>query len=172
MTVSGQLPHQDNSPPYRCWSWWVVLFHSSGPSGELSWWGIVLGIVVPVDNGWALFFFGGELSLVGSCPRTPFDKFLWQSYIFTFQPFITSYNGNGQSIIQVTNYIGRAKHLIFMSVYGSLLYGHKWALSNANTVQCTCKSRFGFIRKCIWESKNAAWKAAAMTVYVTWKCIL
>ena len=41
----------------------------SGPSGELSWWGIILGIVVPVGNGLAFFFFfgggivlGGELS--------------------------------------------------------------------------------------------------------------
>ena len=32
--------------------------------------GIVLGIVVPVGNGWALFLSGAELSLVGSCPRT------------------------------------------------------------------------------------------------------
>ena len=24
-----------------------------------------------VGNGWALFLSGGELSLVGSCPRTP-----------------------------------------------------------------------------------------------------
>ena len=56
-------PHQeDNSPPYRFWSWWVVLFRGSGPSGELSWWGIVvLGIVVLVGNGWALFLSGGEL---------------------------------------------------------------------------------------------------------------
>ena len=30
-------PHQDNSPPYRYWSWWVVLFRSCGPSRELSW---------------------------------------------------------------------------------------------------------------------------------------
>ena len=29
-----------------------------------------IGIVVPVRNGWALFLSGGELSLVGSCPRT------------------------------------------------------------------------------------------------------
>ena len=42
-------PQEDNSPPYRFWSWWVVLFRGSGPSGELSWWGIVLGIVVLVD---------------------------------------------------------------------------------------------------------------------------
>ena len=58
-------PHQDNSPSYRFWPWWVVLCCGSGPSGELSWWGMV-----PVGNGWALFLSGGELSLVGSCPRT------------------------------------------------------------------------------------------------------
>ena len=50
----------------------MVLFCRSGPSGELSWWGIVLGIVVPVGNGWALFLSSGELSLVGSSPRTVF----------------------------------------------------------------------------------------------------
>ena len=58
-------PQEDNSPPYRFWSWWVVLFRGSGPSGELSWWGIVLGIVVLVGNGWALFLSGGELSSWG-----------------------------------------------------------------------------------------------------------
>ena len=58
-------PYPDNSPPYRFWSWWVVLFRGSGPSGELSWWGIVLGIVVLVGNGWALFLSGGELSSWG-----------------------------------------------------------------------------------------------------------
>ena len=63
-SVSGQLPHQDNSPPYSYWSWWVVLFRGRDPSGELSWWGIILGIVVPVGNGWALYLSGRELSLV------------------------------------------------------------------------------------------------------------
>ena len=58
-------PQEDNSPPYRFWSWWVVLFRGSGPSGELSWWGIVLGILVLVGNGWALFLSGGELSSWG-----------------------------------------------------------------------------------------------------------
>ena len=58
-------PQEDNSPPYRFWSWWVVLFRGSGPSGELSWWGIVLGIVVLVGNDWALFLSGGELSSWG-----------------------------------------------------------------------------------------------------------
>ena len=43
----------------------MVLFRGSGPSGELSWWGIVLGIVVLVCNGWALFLSGGELSSWG-----------------------------------------------------------------------------------------------------------
>ena len=58
-------PQEDNSPPYRFWSWWIVLFRGSGHSGELSWWGIVLGIVVLVGNGWALFLSGGELSSWG-----------------------------------------------------------------------------------------------------------
>ena len=54
----GQFPW----PPYTFWSWWVVLFRGSGPSGELSWWGIVLGIVVLVGNGWASFRGGGALA--------------------------------------------------------------------------------------------------------------
>ena len=29
-------PHQDNSPPYRYWSWWVVMLIGSGPSREWS----------------------------------------------------------------------------------------------------------------------------------------
>ena len=53
-------PHQDNSPPYRYWSWWVVLFRSCGPSRELSWWGIVLGLW----SRWAMV----GLYLVGNCP--------------------------------------------------------------------------------------------------------
>ena len=64
--------YPDNSPggqfptvTYRFWAWWVVLCRGSGPSGELSWWGRVLGIVVPVGNGWALFLSGGELSSWG-----------------------------------------------------------------------------------------------------------
>ena len=55
-------PHQDNSLLYMYWSSWVALFRGSGPSGELSWWGIILGIVVPVGIGWALFLSSGELS--------------------------------------------------------------------------------------------------------------
>ena len=58
-------PYPDNSPPYMYWSSWVVylwFIRGCGPSGELSWWGIILGIVVPVGNGWALFFISGELS--------------------------------------------------------------------------------------------------------------
>ena len=43
----------------------MVLFRGSGPSGELSWWGIVLRIVVLVGNCWALFLSGGELSSWG-----------------------------------------------------------------------------------------------------------
>ena len=61
----GTTPQEDNSPPYRFWFWWVVLFRGSGPSGELSWWGIVLGIVVLVGNGWGIFLSGGELSSWG-----------------------------------------------------------------------------------------------------------
>ena len=66
-------PQEDNSPPYRFWSWRVVLFRGSGPSGELSWswWGIVLGIVVLVGNGWALFLSGGELSSWGVVLEPP-----------------------------------------------------------------------------------------------------
>ena len=81
MYISDLLPYPDNSPPRQfptvqvlvLTSWWVVLFRSSGPNGELSWWGILLGIVGPVGNGWALFLSCGELSLVGSCPRTIFS---------------------------------------------------------------------------------------------------
>ena len=58
-------PQEDNAPPYRFWSWRVVLFRGSAPSGELSWWGKVLWIVVLVGNGWALFLSGGELSSWG-----------------------------------------------------------------------------------------------------------
>ena len=41
-----------------------------GPGGQwlgfiFIWWGIVLGIVVLVGNGWALFLSGGELSSWG-----------------------------------------------------------------------------------------------------------
>ena len=58
-------PHpEDNSPPYRFWSWWVDLFRGSGPSGGPSG-GIVLGIVFLVGNGWALFLSGGESSSWG-----------------------------------------------------------------------------------------------------------
>ena len=52
----------------------MVLLCGSGPSGELSWWGIVLGIVVPVGNGLALLLSDGKLSLVESCPRTLWNK--------------------------------------------------------------------------------------------------
>ena len=34
--LTRTIPHQDNSPPYRYWSWWVVLLVGSGPGGELS----------------------------------------------------------------------------------------------------------------------------------------
>ena len=60
-TVPGQLPtrtipHRTGIGPDECF-----LFRGSGHSGELSWWGIVLEIVVPVGNGWALFLSGGEI---------------------------------------------------------------------------------------------------------------
>ena len=69
--------YPDNSPSgqfptYRYWSWWVVLFRGSVPSGELFWWGIVIGIMFPVGNGWDLFLSGGELFMVGSCPTTTY----------------------------------------------------------------------------------------------------
>ena len=64
--VHWHKSYPDNSPPYRFWSWWVVLVCVIGPSGELSWWGIlVIGIVVLVGNGWALCLSGGELSSWG-----------------------------------------------------------------------------------------------------------
>ena len=77
-TVSGQLPTR--TIPHRTgigpdvWFYSVVVVLVCG---ELSWWGIVLGIVVTVGNGWALFLSGGELSLVGSRPRTLFHIILW-----------------------------------------------------------------------------------------------
>ena len=70
-SVVGRIrttPHLHNSPPYGYWSWWMVLFCGSGPSGELPWWGIVLGIMVLVGNVLGLIFIrwgivlGGELS--------------------------------------------------------------------------------------------------------------
>ena len=57
-------PHQDNSPLYRYWSWWIVYWF------VVSWSGVVLKIVILVGNSWALFISGGESSPVGSCLRT------------------------------------------------------------------------------------------------------
>ena len=65
-TVSGQLPRR--TIPHRtgfgpdewCYSVVVVLLGSCPDQ-----WGIVLGIVVLVGNGWALFLSGGELSSWG-----------------------------------------------------------------------------------------------------------
>ena len=59
------IPHRTGIGPDD-----LVLFCGSGPSGELSWWGIVLGIVVLVSNGWALFLSSREMSLVECYPRT------------------------------------------------------------------------------------------------------
>ena len=70
-------PQADNSPPYRFWSWWVVLFCGSGPSGELSWWGIVLGIVV----------------LVGNSPRDCGSGGQWLGFIFIWWGIMSSWRG-------------------------------------------------------------------------------
>ena len=75
----------------------MVLFRGSGPSGKLSWWGIiVLGIVVLVGNGWALFLSGGELSSWGvvlepsNCPHA--SKHYIQSVAYNFDiSFLVSY---------------------------------------------------------------------------------
>ena len=45
--------------------------------------GVLLGIVVPVGNSWALFLSGGELSPVGSCPRTVTFLFIIQNVCHT-----------------------------------------------------------------------------------------
>ena len=59
-SLGGQLPTIQVLDLMRGFIPWY-----SGPSGELPWWGIVLGIVVLVGNGWALFLSGGELSSWG-----------------------------------------------------------------------------------------------------------
>ena len=41
-----------------------------GPSGGLSWWEILLGIVVLVGNGWALYLSGGEFCKSGNIRGT------------------------------------------------------------------------------------------------------
>ena len=88
--------HQDNSPPYTGIGpdEWTVLLAWSGPGGELSWWGIVLGIMVGSWSWWAiaLFLFDMELSPMGSCPRTIW-KILhdaWRFYHDFFLLFIHS----------------------------------------------------------------------------------
>ena len=45
-------------------SWWVVLLVGNGPGGELSYWGVVLGIVVLLGNIVGLYFYPVE-----NCPR-------------------------------------------------------------------------------------------------------
>ena len=64
------FPHRIRTTPHHTGigsdEWF--LFCGSG-----SLWGIVLGIVVPVGNGWALFLSGGELSF----PHT-FEQDNWQ----------------------------------------------------------------------------------------------
>ena len=59
-TPRRTIPHRTGFGPDE-WFYSVVVV----PVGELSWWGIVLGIVVQVGNGWALFLSGGELSSWG-----------------------------------------------------------------------------------------------------------
>ena len=64
-------PQEDNSPPYRFWSWCVVLFRGSGTSGELSWWAIVLYRDCGPGGQWLGFIFiWWGIVLMGSCPRT------------------------------------------------------------------------------------------------------
>ena len=46
------------------------LFRGSGPSGELSWWGIVLGIHGPGGQWLGFIFIWWGIVLMGSCPRT------------------------------------------------------------------------------------------------------
>ena len=71
------MPYPDNSPGGQFPTVQVLVLMSgfirgSGLSGELSWWGIVLGIVVLVGNGWALLLSGGELSSWGVVLEPPY----------------------------------------------------------------------------------------------------
>ena len=60
-------PHQDNSPPCRYWSWWVVLLVGNGPGGELSWnrFGTDLSVCLLMYDSWSC-------TLVISSSRTLF----------------------------------------------------------------------------------------------------
>ena len=78
--VSGQLPRR--TIPQRT---------GFGPSGELSWWGIVLGIVVLVDNGWALFFIWWGIVLMGNCPKKPI-RISWEVCRSVFFSWATLYS--------------------------------------------------------------------------------
>ena len=70
---------RENSPPYRYWSWWVVLLVDNGLVGSCP----SLGIVVLVGNSWAIFLSGGESIPVVICPRTNF----YISYFVLSDPF-------------------------------------------------------------------------------------
>ena len=66
MLELGDAAYPDNSPGGQSPTIQVFVLmsdfiHGSGPSGELSWWGIVRGIVVPEGNEWLYFY------LVGNC---------------------------------------------------------------------------------------------------------
>ena len=77
-------PYPDNSPPgIICWSQlyklWLpdelLLFRSSGPSGELSLWGILLVIMLPVGNGSAIsFIWWGYCQWCRYCPSIVIEK--------------------------------------------------------------------------------------------------
>ena len=94
-------PQEDNSPSYRFWSWWVVLFRGSGPSGELSWWWIVLQIVVLVGNGWALFLSGGELSSWGVVLESAL--LLTHEFSFLKRKSVFIFSKNFRSIEKISN---------------------------------------------------------------------
>ena len=61
------IPHRTGIGPDEWLYSVVVVLVGSCPGGGG---GIVLGIVVPVGNGWALFFIRWGIVLGGSCPRT------------------------------------------------------------------------------------------------------
>ena len=68
--VSIHVTYLDNSPPGQFPTLQVLGLVNGFTCLWWSWWGVVLGKVVVVGNSWALFLLGGELSPVGSCPRT------------------------------------------------------------------------------------------------------
>ena len=62
-----QVMGNEHRYPLVLWEWGGggVVLDSSAPSGELSWWGVVVEIVVMVGNSWALFLY---FCPVGNCP--------------------------------------------------------------------------------------------------------